>query len=333
MPQTQFMNRILISFALLVAARAGAQNLVPNGSFEEHTDCPHLPGLPNYAGWLSPWGSADYFNACDTTNYVGVPSSQLGFQYAADGQAYVGMETSAIGGLPWTREIIAAQLLEPLQPGVPICLSFKTAMGGFGTFFGNSTIYSCKGIGLKFFTALPADWQTYLYPNSAAIHLDVVPTDTAVWYSVSGQYVPDSAYNYVAVGNFFADSLIQLTLIDSAGIGGMETAYAFVDDVRASFDLAYCTQEVGIKEEEERVGVYPIPFTDELHLLFPKHIEGTMDYQLLDATGRVAQHGTTEAEMGMGAIKCAGLSSGVYMLQFMRTNGMLAPITLFHTTP
>ena len=317
---------------LLVGAPMRAQNLIPNGSFEEYINCPPYFGYCFYAaGWFGPDGSPDYFNACHTGGVVGIPLNQLGDQYPADGNAYMGLSTSAIGGVPWYREIIGAQLTEPLIPGVPVCLSFKTAMGGFGNFFGNSTIYSCKGLGMKFFTAFPTDWAAYLYPNSAAIALDIVPTDTAMWYSVADEYVPDSAYGYVAIGNFFADSLIELTLIDTMGVGGNEVAYAFVDDVRASFDLNFCTQDLGGLEFEVQAPVlFPMPFDDVLHIRLPKQASGYVQYALWDAVGRRVQHGSTTPGSEEVLIPDEGLPDGVYVLYLRATQLNWAPVTVVH---
>ena len=115
--------------------------------------------------------SADYFNSCNGGSVVGVPFNQFGYQAAAEGVGYMGMATSSPRGGPWYRELVGIELSQPLIPGVPVCLSFKTAMGGFGSWSGNSSPYSCKGIGLQFFLEYPTDWSTYLYPNTAALNL------------------------------------------------------------------------------------------------------------------------------------------------------------------
>ena len=291
-----------------------AQNLVPNGSFEQYDTCPQFTGYGEYAtGWFDlHTNSADYFNSCNGGTVVGVPFNQFGYQQAADGEAYMGMAASSPGGGPWYRELVGIELSQPLIPGVPICLSFKTAMGGFGSWSGNSTPYSCKGIGLKFFTQFPDDWSLYLYPNSAALSLDVVPTDTAIWYSVSGMYVPDSAYAFIAVGNFFENALVDLTLIDSTGYGTFPLAYAFVDDVRASFDLAYCTTANGAEERRSRGwSMYPNPATTRVQVRGLNEA-GTL-WRVFDLTGRIVESGRST---GQGLeIWVGDWAPGEYILQ------------------
>ncbi len=46
-----------------------AQNLAPNGDFEQHSACPSFGGQINLAiDWINPTtGTSDYFNSCATT--------------------------------------------------------------------------------------------------------------------------------------------------------------------------------------------------------------------------------------------------------------------------
>lgn len=327
----------LVFFFAGLIGNAHTQNLVPNGSFEERDTCASaLVGYGMYAtGWLNlHTQSADYFNTCNTGGVLDVPFSQFGFQFPYEGDAYVGMATSSIGGASWYREIMGIELSQPLQPGVPVCLSFKVAVGGFGSWSGNSAFNTCKGIGLKFFSVLPNDWQDYLYPNSAAVYLDEVPTDTSAWYAVAGTYVPDSAYTYVLVGNFFADSLSEVTVLDSTGFGSAEPSYAFIDDVRVSFALDYCLQEVVVPERgSERPVVYPVPCADILHVRLPQGGPQQFRYSLRDMAGRVVLQGQQALAAGELLIATEHLPSGAYFLQLSSPNGSWPPLSVVHISP
>ncbi|MBV6406120.1 MAG: hypothetical protein GFGODING_02905 [Flavobacteriales bacterium] len=285
-------------------------------------------------GWLNlHTQSADYFNECNTGGVLDVPFSQFGYQAPHEGDAYVGMGTSAVG-IPWYREMVGIALTEPLQPNVPVCLSFKMAVGGFGSWGGNSAVYTSKGIGLKFFSVLPTDWQSYLYPNTAALYLDVVPTDTSGWYTVSGTYVPDSAYTHVVVGNFFADTLSEVTILDSTGFGGFELSYAFIDDVRVSFTLEYCNQEVGITDERVgRLVAYPVPFADHLNVRFQPGAQEPLRYLLRDMAGRVVLQGAIRSGMNECRIATSGLVSGAYVLELTSASVSWSPISVVHVSP
>lgn len=321
--------------AMLLFSPLWAQNLVPNGSFEEYTACPTYFGLASWStGWQNLYAqSADYFNACHTNNVVGVPLNQFGYQYPADGDAYMGMVTYAYNR-PEYREMVGTQLIQPLQIGVPVCLSFRAAVGGFGTSVGNSAGYTCKGIGMKFFNALPAEQDVYDYPNSAAIHLSQVPTDTAIWYLVEGTYIPDSAYTYVVVGNFFADSLNQPTIQDEVGINATDWAYAFVDDLRVSVDLNYCTLALSMNPKgRSQPLIYPTPAFDEVYIHLTGAGYGAASFDLRDLSGRSVNHGAIAPGDGDPSIELASLPTGVYLLDLTTPQGTWSPFRIVHVTP
>lgn len=327
------MYRYLMALIVCVLCEgAQAQNLVPNGSFEDHSSCPPYFGFSFLAtGWGGPGGigynSPDYFHECDLTNVVGVPSSEFGYQFAADGQAYMGMITSSLGGQPYYREFIGAQLTQPLAVGVPVCLSFKMAVGGFGTASGISAKYTCKNFGLKFFVNPPDDWQAYLYPNSAALHVDIVPLDTSAWYYYSDVYIPDSAYAFIVLGNFFADSLSDVTILDSSSTS-TNPSYAFVDDVRASFDLSYCSQSSMENHSLQSIHAFPIPCGDELTIALPQGLTGALKFRVLDDDSRVLREGLVRP--GAGTIPFSDLASGAYVLQIVDDSGLQSTTKVIH---
>ena len=265
-----------------------AQNLVPNGSFEDTTACPDYFGQWwRAAGWENNSNQTpDYFNACAGGVVCGVPFNHMGYQAPAHGEAYMGMATYAYNDYDY-REIIAAELVQPLQPGVPVYISFKTSCGGYGSIFWNSAKWKARGPGLKFFMDLPTDWSAYLYPNSAAVYMDTVLADTsATWVTVSGAYVPDSAYRYVAITNFFEDSLSWPSIQDTV-YGTLGGSYAFVDDVCVSPEPNYCAGLAAV--EQGQVGTWVVlsdPIAGQLTLTCSRAIATGDEVQVCDAIGR-----------------------------------------------
>lgn len=55
---------------MVIAFSVGAQNLVPNGDFEDYTQCPdYVSQIDRAVGWFRPTeGTSDYLHAC-----LGVP--------------------------------------------------------------------------------------------------------------------------------------------------------------------------------------------------------------------------------------------------------------------
>lgn len=98
------MQKLLFVFFIISANIGQAQNLVPNGSFENYTICPNnFAQIYKADGWFQPhkypWSnsvdycsSSDYYNSCDdSTSFVSVPTSQNGYQFAHSGTAYAGI--------------------------------------------------------------------------------------------------------------------------------------------------------------------------------------------------------------------------------------------------
>lgn len=329
------MGRIwLVVGGCLIGISGLSQNLVPNPSFEEYTECPdYFSQWNRVVGWTSPYTtSADYFNACAGGDICNVPLNQFGYQFAFDGNAYMGLATCDASGSPMYREIIAAELTEPLQVGVPVCISLRAACGGPGSSGGNEAAWMGRGPGAQFFVELPDDWTTYLYPNAAAVFMDTVLSDTAAWVLVSGTFVPDSAYRFIAIGNFFADSLSWVTPLPSGG--GLPAAYAFVDDVRVSPDLSYCGL-TGVLDRGSTPQVLPIanPFTDVLVLSASVPLNEDLDVTLWSAHGGLLLRKPWPASQERLQFRTDQLPAGVCIIQMRGKRGSALNMRLVHLVP
>ncbi len=329
------MKKYACTFCLLLGALlASAQNLVPNGSFEEYHACPPNFSFISYVvGWeFAPYGSPDFFHTCHTGSAAGVPHNTCGFQYPSHGLGYTGIITRDYSG-DYGGEFMSVELDAPLEVGVPIFLSFKLSPGGFGTWDGNSALYTTSGVGMKFCNQMPQDWPWYLYPNSAALSMAQVPTDTAMWYTVQGWYVPDSAYTHLMIGNFFADSLAQHTVIDSTGFANTYYSYAFIDEVCASYDPADCGFPLQIYEHGGSREVRAVcPFQGLLRLWLPSVPLGSVNVSLHDMAGRQVW---TEQTVGLPllSIPVPELPDGIYLLRLSDQTGAYEPLRLVHQSP
>lgn len=322
---------MILSLACSVQARG--QNLVPNGSFEDYYDCPASFGFwSEVVGWTSPYTqSADYFNRCATGVVCSVPFNNMGFQEPAEGDAYMGIATFVNDG-PNYREVIATELAEPLEVGVPTYLSFKCSPGGFGSWVGNSARWKAKGPGMQFFRTLPSNWQAYLYPNAAALEMTTTLSDTSTWVTISGTYIPDSAYSWLVITNFYENTLSLPVFMDSLGI--WDVAYAFVDDVCVSYDPNYCSAWTGIPSplDEWAVSVQN-PFSDVLEL----HNSTSMTYpeplHLFDMLGRTVWRGVWPQGERSWTVPMPELEQGVFLLASTDPQSRFKTIRVFHVSP
>lgn len=137
----------MTALLLVVQSPSQAQNLVPNGSFEEYTECPSIMAQVPYAtGWSVFSQSPDYFHACNTNDSMDVPLNLVGYQPAFDGEGYAGVVTFLEGSQ--YRECVQHELAEPLIPGGTYYLSMVASPGGFGNDpDNNSTRCAASGVG------------------------------------------------------------------------------------------------------------------------------------------------------------------------------------------
>jgi len=306
----------------------GAQNLVVNGSFEDYTLCPDFWNQMSRAtGWSSYRGSADYFNRCDTAGYIDVPTNVVGHQDPATGDGYA-------GGILWldfpanNRELFGSALSQPLIPGVPVFLSFRLSptTGGFA----ENMRWTCEGAGMRF-AMLPYQ-QNGLdpLPNAAALHIGFDPTDTTGWYDISGMYIPDSAYSYVVLGNFFSDTLVSPSVLDSAAT--YPGAYAYYDDVCVSYQPGYCVEQNGIDEGLAliQMSAYPMPFFDMCRVVFTRSLPSSVRLQLIETCGRIVWQGELEAGQQELSLSVNNLVTGAYILTATTEEKAFHPLYLVH---
>ncbi len=226
------------------------ENLVPNPSFEQFIVCPsNYDEVSSAVGWAAYRESPDYYNSCDT-GMVSVPSNGFGFQHAATGQAYCGI----INYEAEYREVIGCQLLSTLIVGKTYEVSFKIALGNPPPNVNCAT----NNIG-AILSTVPYNYSNPIPINNFAhVKTDTIITDTINWSSISGKFVADSAYEYMAIGNFFND--ISTDTIQTFYWFGNCNNYYFIDDVYLGEDTLINSGD--IHSLDRAIVLYPNPTTD-----------------------------------------------------------------------
>jgi len=208
------------------------QNLVPNPSFEEYTDCPtgypDLDGKCNY--WTSFRSSPDYMNSC--SSICGF-NNQRGYQTARSGLAYVGFFSFGKNN-PTAKEQVGAELLSPLEIGVKYYVSFWVSCA-----YRNMAVnVATNKIGARFTTYQYNEPPTVSLPNNCHIYTTKIITDTLNWVQISGSFVADSLYRYIVIGSFFDDYQIDTTIFPNQT--EPIAAYYYLEDVCVSIDPTLC---------------------------------------------------------------------------------------------
>ncbi len=221
-------HTVLMTCTAMACSTAGAQNLVPNPSFEEITSCPTFASmLDTAAPWFNPTqGTPELFHACAGSGaYAGVPMNYSGgYQMPRTGNGFAGIYVLRPDNSNM-REYIEVPLTEPLEAGA--CYSFSMFVNA-----ANDNELVCDGIGAYFNVGeLEVNtWQVLpLMP-----HIDhptgVLINDTLGWTEVSGSYTAMGGEDHLIIGNFRDDAATAWAMFNP-GVWYANTAYLLVDDV------------------------------------------------------------------------------------------------------
>lgn len=200
-----------------------AQNLIINGSFEESSGCPTTIALAD--SLVYNWNEVDissveYFHVCGLPG-VGVPSNQTGYQYAANGDAYIGMVSYRYIANDF-REYFETQI-KPLDVDSFYRVSMSVSLA--------NSYLPTNGIGAFFYDSVSTNTSIYSMlsntPQVSYIRYGTI-TDTQDWVRLVGYMSADSSYDNVVIGCFLNDNEIK---VDTEYYTGQYVSYYFYDSI------------------------------------------------------------------------------------------------------
>jgi hypothetical protein len=304
------MNKKIYLIILLLTCRiCSAQNLIPNGDFEQYSGCPNNPNqIDSSLNWIGTAAysieNASYFNQCDINNGVGVPNNFFGYQQAHSGVAYAGLAL-------WfkfvedTRQYIEVTLTSSLIANA--CYHFQMYVN-----LANNSSYTTDAIQAYFSDTIVSEIQnSYPLPFSPQISNTTGNTfDTLNWALVSGNYTAVGGENYLIIGNFMFDLTTDTFAINANGISSI---FCFIDDVT----LTPCT---GINEQNENGGIfiYPNPFSNKLQITTnSKELSEIILYDVLSR--KLLQQKFTNSI----SLSAEQLAKGIYIYEVRNKDGLI----------
>lgn len=219
------MNRILLFILLIISGSMNAQNLVTNPGFETYSSLPTGTGQYNLAtGWgnCNGTGSPDYFSTLGS-GMVQLPNCFIGTVNPNSGNGCMGAALHYYSPADF-REYLSAQLISPLVIGQTYNVKLNVTNGVTSGTYGGGGI---DQISAAF------SMQPLIQPGTGPIPVIPQVTHGTVFYSyswqqISMQFVADSAYSYVTIGNFLPDAATIYQQFDPCPNFG---AYYFFDDI------------------------------------------------------------------------------------------------------
>ena len=248
-----------IIFSLLFCGIFGGEiqaqnNLVPNWSFEDITQCPHYfdytdTTLTFALPWQNPTkGTPDVFSSCDTVivphetcSGNGTPCNGAGYQVPHTGNNYAGIYDWAPTAWTNAREYIQVKLTDTLIKTKKYCASFFASLA-------ERSSYSTSRLG-SLISKLPVSLSSaYVINASPQIQnsFNNYLSDTANWMEIKGIYIAAGGENYITIGNFFNDANTD-TLFRGGPYASDENIYFYIDDVSlVEYTTAYAGTDTSI---------------------------------------------------------------------------------------
>ena len=227
-----FMKKLLIVFFIFInTSITVGQNLVPNPSFEEYSQCPWTTGGFGQLYFAFPWhnpsiGSPDFFNACDTSQHMSVPNNSFGNENAHTGIGYSGIYCYYAWVL--AREYIQVHLKDSLLMNTRYCVEFYVSLAEKSTYGVNNlgAYFSINSINSN-----NSNSDTIIGLSPQIINNDMNPlTNKTGWKKISGTFVANGGEQYITIGNFNNNPASDTVFVDSTGWNG-GISYYYIDDV------------------------------------------------------------------------------------------------------
>jgi len=298
--------RITISLLFqLYALEFFAQNLILNGGFESYNACPQfLDNLSNVNNCINFGGTCDYYNAClNGEGYSTIPNNSFGYQYALEGNGYVGLSNLELNSD--YRELVGIELSESLIIGEEYFVSFYVSPAY--TFESSYALFT-NNIGIKFAISGVQD-STYLMNGQDVAHAESVISDTSLWIQVKGSFIADAAYDLAVIGNFHSNDDTDYEQEFFYEI----ISYQYIDDVRVSNDSAYAWEPLSIAETEADLWKVFNSMNGEGISIYSRESNSLL--VIFDLNGRLCSN--KELDYGLNYYETSHLSKGIYLVRLI----------------
>ena len=283
-----------------------AQNLVPNGDFEQYDGCNFLLGdLDSAAFWFNPTNSTpDYFNEC-VMGAAGIPSNYFGYQYAHTGTGCGGIYIW-FGGSNNYREYMEVPLTAPLVANQ--CYQLRMWVN-----LANSVKYTSHMVGAYFSDTLIDVSTYYVLPFVPQIQNSAgTSPDSLFWTFISQTFTANGGENYMIIGNFLNDSSTILTVANNNISTSNDSAcYFYIDNVCLTPCGASCLTGIDEYSAGYEVKIYPNPASEIINIDYP--VNGVLE--IINTLGQTMIKTETSAINKKVSVDVRNLPPGIYSVR------------------
>ncbi len=311
MKKLNFLAVLIFTFCL-----CSGQNLVTNGDFEITgiVPCDWTTSAANFnaatSNWTSPTDatpdihstlvSQSCSNFHPNSTYTGCTN---GSQIPHSGNIFGGFYTYVLG-VVW-REYLQAQLSSPMIPGAVYNIDLFISLGE------KSQYATDVGVGFSTTaTTLSISSELGYTPQK---HFTNAITDSINWVHLHDTIIPDQAYEYIIIGNFFNDAGTNLVSVNPGTC--WDRAYYYCDDVNISMDT---TVSIAETEKNNSVVLYPNPINERLNARV--NDKNVSEITLYDVTSRKLLQ---QKFSGFISLNTDQLLNGAYFVEIKNKKGII----------
>lgn len=252
---------LVILFSIIIKVKLNAQNLVPNGSFEQV----YKPLKSRYSGNIEqalPWFPA----GIGSPDLIFQGSFSYGFKKAFSGNNYTGIILFD-GDNKDFREYLSVKLIDKLENDKKYTIKLKVAAA-------NRSYYYTDELGLAFNSdsLIRKDWNTIpIVPNLKSEKFKAI-NDTSGWRNLEWEYLANGTERFLTIGNFRND--INTNLQTSGIKSAIRLAYIYLDEITITKFIAASDSA---KTEIPTISSNPIPVTISKKIIVPNVITPNND--------------------------------------------------------
>lgn len=256
------MKQILMLF-LSIPLVSTAQNIVLNPNFSEYVTCPPSQSQINLCKyWYNvTYNTPDYWHACNPHPFYGYPGNFPGHQISSS-NAMVGAFTFS-SDFPNIREYFGADI-----PALTIGDIYKVTVR---VSLGDTMGYGTNGLGVFFYVdAKPDTTLKGRIPVTPQIDYSSygVIADKVNWTTLTANFVADSAFTHMVLGNFKLDNSILFVSVPPSWNAYAKTSYYYYDSVSVE---RIGKASVVSTPNKSNIRIYPSP-TDKTLTIASDHM-------------------------------------------------------------
>ena len=308
------MNNSVLYIVTLFLASLGfdthSQNLVPNPSFEDYTDCPYSDNQVHFAEpWTNPGAlTPDFFHTCSnnfTSSIVGVPDNFVGYQMSKTGDGYAGIY--CFDNEEQGSEYIQVELIDTLKTDQLYEVKFYAVLS-------KGSKYAINSLSLYFSEEEVSSMDISFPYFNPQITANNFITSKDEWVEVKGCYRAKGDEKFIIIGNFNHNSDTEYEEVVDGQSMFSKFSYYYIDDVsiEAIDDSLACLLNYEL--------VVPNVFTpnndgvnDYFYLKY-KNIE-ELEFVILNRWGNVVFEGKNDDKWDGSNLNGSQLSAGVYFVK------------------